>query len=109
MSNNEFRYQWPEVFETGVLDVSADDPHGKAKACADGLCGWANRMAGAEIPANFNKGMAAIGAFLGITPTANNLSEYGKQFTGEPTPPATTGSEAVAGQEITGNGVTDDN
>ena len=73
-------YQWPAVFETGILDVNESDPHGRAKACADGLCGWANCMVGAEIPENFGKGMAAIGRFLDITPTADKLSEYGKQF-----------------------------
>lgn len=77
---NAVRYQWPQVFETGVLDVSENDPHGRAKACADALCGWGNCCVGAEIPANFGKGMAAIGVFLGITPTADNLMAYSKQF-----------------------------
>jgi hypothetical protein len=72
--------KWPEVFETGILD--RDSEYAKAKACADALSGWGCCCAGAQIPANFGKGMAAIGDFLDILPTPENCMKYSKTVIG---------------------------
>jgi hypothetical protein len=76
---HKYECTWPKTFTTGVLDTSGGARptiENRAKACADALCAWGNCHAGAgPIPDNFGKGMAAIGHFLGISPTPDYLME----------------------------------
>jgi hypothetical protein len=58
--------------------VLADDFKKHIVACA--LCDWGNIYAGAKPPINFGTGMAAVGAFLGISATGDSLMEYSKSL-----------------------------
>lgn len=49
------------------------------RAIADGLSGWGNYYAGAEIPKNFGKGMAKIDEIVGCS-TADGLMEASEDF-----------------------------
>ena len=63
---------FPDIFHTGVIKENTTNE----EILADGLCGWANCMAGGIAPNNFGCGMAAIGAKLGIIATPDNLDKY---------------------------------
>lgn len=68
--------EFPEVFITGKLPKD----YRKHAAVAAGLVGWTNCMAGTHPPENFGIGMAAIGAFLNICATPENLDILAKEI-----------------------------
>ncbi len=74
-------YIWPEIF-TGELTVEQRIAQGKTRdqglvaLCADGLCAWANCMAGNKPPARFGDVMVEIGKAVGVSPhPPENLSK----------------------------------
>ena len=69
-------YIFPEVFVTGTL---LGRPKDAKELCADVLCAWGICNAGGKPPANFGKGMVAIGEVLGFAPTDKNVTEYAKK------------------------------
>lgn len=72
---------WPDIFE-GTLTIEERIAQGKtrnqglAALCADGLCAWANCMAGSKPTPNFGEVMVEIGQALGISAyPPDNLSK----------------------------------
>lgn len=58
-------YMWPEIFTEPNYRYPENtiQPH---MAIADGLSGWGNCMAGADVPENFGHGMVKIGKITGF-------------------------------------------
>ena len=74
----EVTYCWSRVFIEPDFDYVKEYPDIKLRrptALADGLSGWGNCHAGAEIPTTFGIGMIKVGAVLKISPTAENLDK----------------------------------
>lgn len=63
---------WSDVFITGVISYKKSQA-GRRQAIADALNTWANCMAGYKRPPKFGEGMVAIGNFLHINPSPENL------------------------------------
>jgi len=65
---------WPDVFTAPSFEYP-EGHDSKGAAIADGLVGWANCIISKDkIPDQFGKGMIKVGARVGISPTAENLS-----------------------------------
>lgn len=72
---SDITHQWPEVFDTKVVDGHSD-----AELCADGLTAWGNCHAGAKPHPNFGEVLVMIGTRLGITATGGNLMKKSKDY-----------------------------
>ena len=69
---------WPEIFINENFEYP-DSTKRFGSAIADGLSGWGNCYAGAEIPENFGKGMAKIDEIVGVA-TPDELLEASDKF-----------------------------
>ncbi len=69
-------YLFSEISEAGKLP---ETPNTKM-VLASALCDWGCVIAGAKPPENFGRGMAAVGAFLGVSPTPSGLMELAKKI-----------------------------
>lgn len=79
MSNDTYEeVWWPEVFKTGLFPTTGYNlAHDRKQACAYGLAGWGNCMAGfGPIPTKFGEGMVTLGRFLGIDPLPEEFMKY---------------------------------
>ncbi len=71
--------EWPEVFKAGKINYPKTW-EGRGAACADGLSAWALCHAKNTPPENFGSVLILIGAFLGISPIQESLSEYAEKW-----------------------------
>jgi hypothetical protein len=80
-------FMWPDVFTEGSEDYS-QTKEGRRRALADANQGWGICLSGGKPPANFGKGMAAIGEFLGASTEPENISRLTDEFLNEGGGPA---------------------
>ena len=76
MNESRLQYCWAKVFTEPDFDYAKEDPDVGRRRClalADGLSGWANCHAGADVPKGFGTGMVKIGEVLKISATPDNL------------------------------------
>ena len=73
----EFEALWPEIFTDPYMSYHKDkDPETRKRiAIADGLCGWANCMAGSKPTKEFGEAMARLSQIVGINGSPDSFME----------------------------------